>query len=106
MSGGTYDYGFRRLEELADNIRPNGDCHACSRPLREAFRAKLLSMAAAARAIEWNDSGDGASDEEALVRKALGPEACLEGVIHEAELILGMLHLEINRARGTDKAKP
>jgi len=41
--------------------------------LRLAMRKHLLKVAAALRAIEWNDSGDGADNEEELIIACLQP---------------------------------
>lgn len=41
--------------------------------LRRAMRKHLGKVAAALRAIEWNDSGDGDPDEEQLIRVCLQP---------------------------------
>ncbi len=41
--------------------------------LRRAMRKHLLKVAAALHAIEWNDSGDGAPDEDELIRACLQP---------------------------------
>jgi len=41
--------------------------------LRRALRKHLLKVAAALHAIEWNDSGDGAPDEDELIRACLQP---------------------------------
>ena len=60
MSGGTYDYFFRRVEDIADEIHHGRDHEA----VREAFRAHLRKVAKALQAIEWVDSGDYAPGAE------------------------------------------
>lgn len=74
MSGGAYDYAHSRIEYLAEEMVAHGGCFPASPEIRLAFRALLYRVAAAARAIEWNDSGDGANDEEALILKCLPAE--------------------------------
>jgi hypothetical protein len=76
MSGGSMDYLYSKIEYAefkTDTI------------LRRAMRQHLWKVAAALKAIEWNDSGDGADGEDELIR------ACLpEG----AELTLSKIELE------------
>ena len=64
MSGGSMDYLSEQVEEakFAENS-----------VLRRAMRKHLGKVAAALRAIEWNDSGDGDPDEEQLIRVCLQP---------------------------------
>ncbi len=88
MSGGAYDYAFNRAEEFARSLLdtlPTDPAHDkdtdwywavesgyTTGELRRAFCAHLVLVAAAMRAIEWNDSGDGAPDEGTLLRQCLG----------------------------------
>lgn len=76
MSGGSMHYFYRRVEEDATFIE--------NTPERRAFREHLKKVAEALRAIEWNDSGDGASDEEVLIRACLSPTATLEAATESA----------------------
>lgn len=69
MSGGSYDYAYHRIEELADAILEHmrdPDCEHSSeaRALRAQFADHLRLVAAAAHAIEWVDSGDYSPDDE------------------------------------------
>lgn len=83
MSGGIYDYNFRYLDQLADDIecrtrdRAKGDYpiepHVVA--LRARFVALLRLCAKAAHDVEWVDSGDyGDGDEVAAI------EAVMKGV--------------------------
>lgn len=63
MSGGSYNYAFRAVEEMADMMATR---HMS--PSRRALHRHLLLVAAAMRAVEWNDSGDGADEETAIAR--------------------------------------
>jgi len=66
MSGGSYDYAYGRIHDLADAIR-------LTTALRKAFKKHLHEVADACHAIEWVDSGDcGPGDEDEAIRKALG----------------------------------
>jgi len=51
MSGGCYDYGFRKIYDLADSI-------LATTPLRKAFKTLLSKVAKACHDIEWVDAGD------------------------------------------------
>lgn len=64
MSGGSMDYLYSKVE--CASFRENTT-------LRKVFRKHLMKVAAALKAIEWNDSDDGDPDEDRLIR------ACLEG---------------------------
>lgn len=63
MSGGSYEYAYRRVEEFAEALeagvmfdgRP-ADGAGCI--ARLGFAAHLKKVAAAMKAIEWEDSGD------------------------------------------------
>ena len=72
MSGGSYDYIYRRINDLAAMISETGGCSAASKSLRNAFKKHLELVAKTCRAIEWNDSGDGDSEEEELIKECLG----------------------------------
>ena len=52
MSGGSYDYLYHKVEEVADQL--DGD----RSPLRRAFAEHLHKVAKALHDIEWVDSGD------------------------------------------------
>jgi len=86
MSGGSYDYAYGRVEDLAREIR--GDS-----ALRRAFRAHLVKVAKALHDIEWVDSGDcSPGDEEAAIRACLAPGA-------EMEAAREALRVEVERAQ-------
>lgn len=65
MSGGSYDYAYRRVEEFADALENGVTGDGMSRPTgfansldRLGFAAHLRKVANAMKAIEWVDSGD------------------------------------------------
>jgi hypothetical protein len=66
MSGGSMNYFYSQIEyaEFKENTL-----------LRRAMRQHLGKVAAALKAIEWNDSGDGADDEDELIRACLPKDA-------------------------------
>lgn len=84
MSGGSYDYAFHKIEDLANDIRPKT-------PLRRAFKTHLHKVAKACQDIEWVDSSDyGPGDEDAAIRECLGkdgPALVLAEVVSEATRI-------------------
>lgn len=53
MSGGSYDYIYRNIEDVADRLSDKN--HS---PLRRAFAKHLKLVAEAMHDIEWVDSGD------------------------------------------------
>jgi 2-hydroxychromene-2-carboxylate isomerase len=68
MSGGSYDYTFSRIEDMAQSITPKT-------PLRKAFKAHLLKVAKACHDIEWVDSCDMSDgDENAAIKACLGSD--------------------------------
>jgi hypothetical protein len=72
VSGGSYDYLYSKVDDFADSMRPGGAGKHVDPALRELFRPLVRKVAAAMRAIEWNDSGDGDCDEQKLIRECLG----------------------------------
>jgi hypothetical protein len=83
MSGGSYDYFYSRVEQMADDLNANT-------PLRQAFRTHLRKVAKACHDIEWVDSGDcGLGDEDKAIRECLGDASdylCMREAIKVAEL--------------------
>lgn len=79
MSGGAYDYGYGKIENLAYEMRND-----MNTPLRKAFLSHLALVAEAAKAIEWNESGDGDPREDELIKKCISPSAEIEHAIKDA----------------------
>lgn len=75
MSGGSMDYLCYKVEEATFRL---------DTAMRRAFAKKMNLFAKCLHAIEWNDSGDGDSKEDELLRELLGPHAELEQLISEA----------------------
>ena len=97
MSGGSYDYAFHRIEDLAEQITPET-------PLRRAFKTHLKKVAEACHDIEWVDSGDGGpGDEDAAIRACLGkdgPALVLAEVLAEAKRVLADITAAVVAAEG------
>ncbi len=75
MSGGSMDYFYSRVEDVAGSIR-------LTTPLRRAFRSHLCLVAQALHDIEWVDSSDyGPGDEDAAIDKCLAKGAELNAMI-------------------------
>ena len=95
MSGGSYNYAYARIDELAEDVARNSPT-----PERKAFVKLLTKVALAAKAIEWNDSGDGDEREDSLIRDALGDsyeKVAMQCLIEESErLIKDMIQITSN----------
>lgn len=99
MSGGSYDYAYTHVNDFADALREEGSCSAARPALRRAFREHLRMVADAMRAIEWNDSGDGASRETELLEAIVSPGSELASALSEACVARERLEAAIARAR-------
>lgn len=79
MSGGSWEYFFGRLDDVADRLK------AESCPLRRALGSRLKLAATALHAIEWVDSCDRSKGSELDdIRAALGKDAEFDAL---AELV-------------------
>lgn len=68
MSGGSYDYIYFKIEELAQQFLEQDD------PLRKQLGEHLKLVAKALHDIEWVDSGDyGIGDDVAAIKAVLSP---------------------------------
>lgn len=79
MSGGHYDYAYVRVQEMADTMSQElpklpARGRGINRPLRRRVIEHLRAVAELMRAIEWEDSGDGAG-WEALAREVLSGDS-------------------------------
>ena len=95
MSGGSYDYAYCKIQDLAQDIRP-------TTPLRKAFKKRLKLVSDACREIEWVDSGDSSPGdvEDHLIRAALGADAdrlALKEIAEEAKKISGELNAALEK---------
>lgn len=88
MSGGSYNYKYLNVAELADEIemRANGKAH------RIAFAKHMRDVAEACRAIEWKDSCDYDETEELrLITHALDRGAIEAAALVEIRTVLDSL---------------
>lgn len=94
MSGGSYDYAYMRVQDMAYSLRRKE-----TEPLRAAFAKHLELVAEAMRAIEWVDSGDyGGNQDEEAIRKVLGTGAELAAAVEMAERARDVLEETLKRA--------
>jgi len=102
MSGGSYEYAYRHIEYLAENI-------IAKTSLRKAFKEHLRKVGKACYDIEWVDSGDyGPLDEDRAIRDCLGkdwPTLALAETIKEAEHVKRELNATIKEATNCLKQK-
>jgi hypothetical protein len=97
MSGGTYDYAYGRISDLADAIKP-------TTALRRVFKVHLEQVSKACHDIEWVDSGDyavGAEDAAIVACLGLGKDAnkfLLKLLIEEAKATIIALQTQIAEA--------
>lgn len=97
MSGGSHNYAYHHIEDLASSIAA-----LPMTPARRAFVALLGRVSKAAYEIEWEDSGDtGRGDSEPHILAALGQDGkalILAEVIKEAKRIRDELDRTIDMA--------
>lgn len=84
MSGGSYDYVYQKVYDFADCLRIDSrGCGYALKELRAAFAAHCQKVAAAMRAIEWNDSGDGDDEEQDKIRACLSHAEIAETALRQ-----------------------
>jgi hypothetical protein len=94
MSGGSYDYLYLRIDELADKVRDRAArADYTHKTLRRAFAALLNRVAKAAYALEWADSGDTDFAEDALpvLRALVSRPEVLAQAVNDAKLAMAEL---------------
>jgi len=70
MSGGSYDYAYCKVADMADQLSHSGSNE------RKAFARLLRNVAQAMHDVEWVDSGDMCKgDESKAIQEALGGPA-------------------------------
>lgn len=79
MSGGSYDYAYSKVEDMADSL--NSKEHSA---LRRAFAKHLKLVAKAMHDIEWVDSSDYAKGDEAA---AINAVLAGDGKAHEFSIL-------------------
>ena len=82
MSGGSWDYFYNRVREVADRLQGRDQS-----PDRRALGAHLRKVAQALHDIEWVDSCDYvAGDETEAIRAVVSPADRLEAATEAAKL--------------------
>ncbi len=96
MSGGSYNYAYSHIENLAVEIQPKN-------ALRKAFIKHLMKVAKAAHDIEWVDSSDKSEgDEDVAIRAVLGVNSDKEElkiIVEEAQEALNNLQQILVRVK-------
>lgn len=96
MSGGSHNYAYSKVEDMAGQLSTSDD------PLRVAFANHLRLVAKAMHDVEWVDSGDSAKGSEAAaIRTVLGESAQhaeLSIILEQAEKVAGRFERAIDRA--------
>lgn len=93
MSGGSYDYAYRRVEDMADRLAQSRNA------LRRAFAGHLYAVAKAMHDVEWVDSADYAPGAEGeAIEAVLSPGAEIEAAIEAGNEALAALGAAIARA--------
>lgn len=89
MSGGSMEYLYRKVEDASFYE---------STPQRKALRRHLNDLAKVLRCVEWNDSGDGCSNEDEKIEALLGHSAVIAEAVKEAERAAKQLQDALDRA--------
>lgn len=85
MSGGSFDYSYYKVEEMADSMA------ASKSSLRRAFGKHLRKVAKAMHDVEWVDSSDyGRGDEDKAINEVLndGKAAQIDILIDDARTLI------------------
>lgn len=93
MSGGSMNYLYQRIEWDA-TFKTNT-------PERRAFRKHLMLVARCLKAIEWNDSGDGCDEEDALLLECLGKQQIIDDALEHAKESVRVLQKTIAKMENT-----
>lgn len=81
MSGGSLDYVYYRVDEVADAVLARAE-----NPLQRAFGLHLKKVALALHDLEWAWSGDfGEGQEEEAIKAVVSPADVLETSVKSAE---------------------
>jgi len=100
MSGGSWEYSYARIEEIADRLMEERDVH------RRALGHHMALIAEAMHAIEWVDSGDCSSPHDVdAIKAVLVPGLkgkCLELLIADARGVVAELGALVGVAEAED----
>ncbi len=79
MSGGSLDYGYQRLEELAIAVERDA-----TKPLHRTFAQHLRKCAVAAKDLQWMLSGDTSpGDEDKSILAVVSQQELVENAIQQ-----------------------
>lgn len=95
MSGGSLDYAFYNLADLAERIYSRAET-----PAHRAFAAHLDKVAEAAKALEWMWSGDTSpGDEVEAIMAVVSQSGVIEEATMQAEKALSDLQIALSGVR-------
>jgi hypothetical protein len=98
MSGGSLNYGYERIETLAEEIERRAEC-----ALHKAFARHLFRVAQAAHDLEWVWSGDWSpGDEEAAIKACMDWRTEMRTVIQEQ---IEWMRVELNELENSATQK-
>lgn len=83
MSGGSWDYAYQRVQDVADRFRGSREA------TRRAFGEHLAKCAEVMRVVEWVDSGDSTSPADTdAIREVIGAGPIVAEIEAEARRLL------------------
>lgn len=96
MSGGSLDYFYGRVDDVAEQIGKQA-----TTPAHRAFAAHLMKVGKALHDIEWLWSGDyGPGDEVAAIMAVIAPADVLAEAVKSAEIAAEDLRQALSQASG------
>lgn len=95
MSGGSYQYAYRTVEDFAEKLT-----RYSTSSYRKAFGKHLFLIAKAMHDIEWCESGDMSepADKDAIM-KCIDKQDVLQACIQDADKIMNELRNTIAEAK-------
>ena len=98
MSGGSLDYAYMRVQEIADSVlQKSENAH------HRALGKHLSKISKALKILEWVLSGDSAEGEEIEAINNVLPLTCmLESVVNDAKVALADLTRVLNSSGSED----
>ena len=86
MSGGSLDYVYHKVEDVANRLQEKGNT-----PLQRAFGVHLSKVAKALHDVEWVMSGDYSNgDDEKAIKDVLGKDSNVKAL---EVLQLSLIHI-------------
>ena len=93
MSGGSLDYVYHRVNDVAEIILKRAEC-----PEHKAFAKHLYKVSKALHDLEWVWSGDCSDGDIEAIMAVITPSDVLVDAIEDAKKAKGELDLAIKQA--------